>query len=465
MCEVWPGPRCNDKCQVRDIKRELFYQISKIHGKNTPEYNNAMAELLASQQVYDTTPRGIKELYEEVKKEDSNSVKKLNIYRLIAGKSTRLMQIEALNEIKNGRVSALAKIVSSIDDYYSPEEVEAIIASARENKEEAAINKIHIESALGDGVDVNDIDSKISSINANSGEEYYEYVKKVGEALNAKFGNNISQELIDASHTLDALEPPSEINFHAYRSIGNAINKAKEQTRDEIMRIAAIQDSSPKTIAEYFDAYRVEYNNKYSQLPSTEQPNPPKEWVEGSLPQNGIIKNSSSSFIPRDPATIYAIYKLRTDLNAVPDYLKKSTKYSAIDYNDKGFTVTHVSRTGKELKKENFADLSELNKIIKRDSKDSVIILAEETPDIQKEVSAKDRIISLKDIASKHFNTSSKNMTMLASEFKTQESTLSLYGAMRKKILKTWATKPLRSNTPVLDFAPKGDSRSIKLVR
>ena len=465
MCEVWPGPRCNDKCQVRDVKLELFHQISKTHDRYTPEYQNAMAELLASQQVYDTTPRGIKELYQEVKQGDTPALHRVNVNRLIAGKSTRIMQTEALKEIQNGRVAALARIISAVDDYFSPEELESIIASARENKEKSALNKAHLNTITGEGIKDDDIEKTINEINSISGAEYYEYVAKIGEALNSKYGNIVPESIRQDTYILDNLEPPSEINFHAYRSIGNAINKAKEQTRDEIMRIAAIQDSSPKTVAEYFDAYREQYKNSYSQLPSVEQPNPPREWIEGSLPQSGFTNNDSSLFIPRDSATIYAIYKLRTDLNAIPDYLKKSTKISAIDYINDGFTVTQVSRTGKELKKEIFSSREELTKIIKRDIKDSVIILEEPTKEIKDEISEKDKLIFINDISSKHFNIASKDVKLLAAEFKTSESILNIYGAMRKKILKTWATKPLRSLTPVLDFTPKGESRSFKLVR
>lgn len=463
MCEVWPGPRCNDKCQARDIKRELFYQISKTHGRDTPEYNNAMSELFESQKVYDTTPQGIKELYNTVAAPEGKASDRLFFERLIQGKSTRIMQTEALKEIQKGRVPALARIIATIDKTFDEEEMESIIASARENREQSLLNNVILKPQKDLSVEA--AEKEIKEINETAGSEYYEYVDKISNAITEIYGNNVPQQLIDDSQLLDNLEPPSEINLHAYRSIGNAINKAKEQTGDEIMRIAAIQDASPKVIAEYFDAYRKQYKEEYAILPQTQQPNPPKEWVEGSLPKSGLTKNETTFFIPRDSATLYAIYKLRTDLNAIPDYLKQSSKISAIDKTGEGFTVTHMSRTGKSIKTETYSDNSELIKILQRDVKDSVIIMDEPNKDILSNVKEKNRLIFLSDIAKKHFNTTSTNTGMLASEFKTKENTLDIYGAMRKKILKTWATKPLRISTPNLDFTPKGESRSIKLVR
>ena len=468
MCEVWPGPRCNDKCQTRDVKRELFYQISKTHGKYTYEYNNALAELIESQKIYDTTPRGIKELYNTVysQEESTESIQKMNLARLVTGKSTRMMQTEALKEIQNGRVGALSRIVSSLTGFYSPEEVESIIASARENKEASALNNAYLEIMITktDTKNINP-DEYINSITAKEDGTYYEFIDKIGNALNEKYGNNIPQQLIDDSHILDGLEPPSSINFHAYRSIGNALNKAQEQTSQEIMRISAIQDAPANVTAEYFDAYRKFYQESYSNLPSTERPDPPREWVEGSLPNSGITKNSNTTFIPRDPATLYAIYKLRTDLNAIPDYLKQSTKISAIDKTIDGFTVTHLSRTGKELNKENYNESQNLNDIIKRYIKDSVVIIDKPSENMDNEIKTSSRIIYIDDIVSKHFNTASDKLEYLAPEFNAKENVMSLYSAMRKKILKTWSTKPLRNSALSLDFAPSGKSRFNKLVR
>lgn len=462
MCEVWPGPRCNDKCQTRDIKKELFHQIAKVHGKGTPEYNNAMSELLESQKVYDTTPRGIKELEELIVNKPNDPLNRINFSRFVQGKSIRMMQSEALKEIQNGRVPALARIISALDGTFSPEEMETIIAASRENREIAVTNDIYLRKNPND-LTIEAAEDLVNQINSKSGEDYYEYVAKISKSINATYGRNVSQQLINDSQLLDSLEPPSQTNLHAYRSIGNAINKAKEQTRDELMRIAAIQDASPAIIAEYFDAYRQQYKEKYSHLPQKEQPNPPREWIEGSLPKSGLTKNDTTFFVPRDPATLYAIYKLRTDLNAVPDYLKQSSKISAIDKTLDGFTVTHISRTGKHIKQESYP-YDELVNIIKRDSKDAVIIIDEPNKQIL-DVANPNKIIFLKDIAKKHFNTTSETVPLLATELKTKESVLDVYGAMRKKILKTWATKSLRTETTNLDFTPKNESRSIKLVR
>lgn len=463
MCEVWPGPRCNDKCQTRDIKRELFHQISKVHGKGTPEYNNSLSELLEAQHVYDTTPQGIKELQDSIVNLPNDSLNRITFSRFVQGKATRIMQSDALKEIQNGRVPALARIISDLDGSFEPEEIEMIIAASRENREKAVTNDIYLRKNPND-LTLEAAEQLIHAITEKSGEDYYDYVDKISNSIAETYGRNVSQQMIDDSQLLDSLEPPSNINLHAYRSIGNAIKKAKEQTRDELMRISAVQDAPPKIVAEYFDAYRKQYKDEYAHLPQKEQPNPPKDWVEGSIPTTGLTRNNTTSFIPRDPATLYAIYKLRTDLNAIPDYLKQSSKISAIDKQENGFTVTHMSRTGKQIKKETFADYKDLTDIIKRDAKDAVIIIDDIDNNINS-LSVNNKIISIKDIAKKHFNTTSETVPLLATELKVQENVLDIYGAMRKKILKTWATKPLRTETPNLDFTPTNKSRSLKLVR
>lgn len=464
MCEAWPGPRCNDKCQTRDIKQKAFHEVAQKHDKATIEYNNALIELVVAQKVYDTTPKGIQELKEMVEASSGSDNHHSYASRLLQGQTTRIMQTEALKEIQNGRLHAISRLTHLLQNEYSTDEIEFIIASARENKENRKLNEIHNGLLKNEVYTIDDINQTIEQANVKAGEEYYDYVDKITTAIQSLVSSKHSEQINNDLQLLQKLEPPSEVNLQAYRSIGNAINKAKEQTRDEIMRISAIQDAPAHIVAEYFDAYREQYKNIYSKLPSSEQPNPPKEWVEASIPQCGITKSNETRFIPRDPATIYAIYKLRTDLNAIPDYLKQATKISSIDKTDETIIITHTSRTGKLLNKEQHP-IRQLPSILARDVKDSIIIIDSIDEATLNNIKDLSKLIMLKDLAKKHFNTTSATLDELSKEFKTNTSSLSVYSAMRKKILKTWSTKQARTSTPVLDFKPTGKTRSTQLVR
>lgn len=463
MCERWPGPRCNDKCKNRDTKKELLYQISRVHSIESIEYKKALAELLSSQDVYDTTPRGIKELSESISTDTSGN--NIQQSRFVKGKATRMLQTEALKEIDEGRVKDLATIINDLDSTFSIEELETIIAASRENREKAIIGNLIMDVVQSKEKTVEGLEVIIDNHLKTSGDEYYEYVNKIKESIHNEYGTNVPKHVIAAINRLDDMLPPNKVNLHAYRSIGNAIEKSKQQLSEEFDKISAIQDTSPKTVAEYFDAYRKNYKTEYASLAPEQQPNPPKDWIEGDLPSNGLTKAESSFFIPRDPATVYAIYKLRTDLNAIPDYLKQSTKIAAIDDTDEGFTVKYMSRTGKELNVKTFTDRKTLTDELNKDTKDTVLIFKDTDDLTTASIKDKNRIISLPDIAAKHFDIQAKDSKTLSETFKTSNDTLNLYGAMRKRILKTWGTKPTRTQSTNLDFKPTFNTRSTRFVR
>lgn len=463
MCEKWPGPRCNDKCKNRDIKKALLQQVAKVHSTESFEYKNAVAELLASQETYDTTPRGIAELTETLK---TNKITSSIIpARLIKGKTTRLLQTEALKEIENNRVSSIANIISTLYPVFSQEETETIIAAARENREKAVIKNLSFNIFKTQNYSVDNINKTIEDALETSGESYYEYVEKIKNTIHQTYGFNIPEHVQQSLTVLDELMPPNKVSLHAYRSIGHALEKSKQQLNDEFHKISAIQDASPKTVAEYFDAYRQQYKEKYANLPAEQQPNPPKDWIEGDLPRNGLTKNEETFFIPRDPSTLYAIYKLRTDLNAIPDYLKQSTKIAAIDKIGNTYQVKYVSRTGKDLKTETFQTSEEAANILNKQTNDTTIIFKNKEDAADIHIKDRHRIISIPDVASKHFDIQNDSTESLTSFLKTNNNSLDIYGAMRRKILKTWSTKPVRNQTENLDFTPQMNTRSIKFVR
>lgn len=461
MCEKRPGPRCNDKCKIRDARIAKYNKLSKTLKKDSVEYKTLVAEIVAAQEVYDTTPKGIEELKEKALAYPDPT----NISRYAKGKLTRLMQHKALEEIENGRTAAVARIVGSFDSFFDEEELESIIQSARENREKFVLDSLTESILKEEEINLGKVESDISSYNESAEEKYSSYLDKMEDNLSKRFNGSIPSDLKKDMELLRSLDAPTDINLHTYRSIGFAIEKSKRQVDNEISRIAAIQDTSSIVAAEYFDAYRNEYKTKYANLSPELQPNPPREWLEGELNGNGLTKNRSSNFIPRDPATVFAIYKLRTDLEAVPDFLKQSTKITAVDFNGTGYKLTQVSRSGKAIQKMEAANEQELSSLIVKSLNDSVILMPRVPDSIYEKSSNKSRFISIADIAQKHFNFADVNTDTLKDYVGSNGDTLSLYSALRKKMLKTWSTKPSRVNSDKLSFKPTGASRSIQLVR
>lgn len=459
MCERKPGPRCNDKCKLRDTKLNALNTAAKSHAKNSFEYRKAASELVVAQEIYDTTPKGIEELSKTINIDSSNLAK----YRYLKGRTQRQMQHDALKEIDNGRTSLVSAVVSSFESYFSPEEIESIIQSSRENREEFLLleNK-EKDLAL---YDLNKLDTLSTEITASSGAEYYEYLDKMRENVNQSLNGDNKEKALEAIGKLEGLDAPSNVNLHVYRSMGHALNKSKSQLSNELSRIAAIQDSNAETIAEYFDAYKKLYNDKYFSEQSYKQPNPPKDWIEGELSNSGFVNAKSSNFIPRTPDTLFAIFKLRTDLEAIPDYLKLSTKITAIDYTDNGFTTTQVSRSGKTIRKTKHATEEELSQTIVKDLKDSVILMPTVPSEIYTKSKNKHRFISLQDMSKKHLDIFESSPEVVSHVLKVQNDTLSIYAGLRKKMLKTWATKNARSNSERLSFTPTGKTPSLQLVR
>lgn len=465
MCEAWPGPRCNDRCKDRDARYATFKSVSKNASPDNVDYKVALHSLVASQKIYDTTPKGIEELRKEFINGDDSSTNIMNGSRLIYAESTRKMQIEALKEITSGRFDAFATIISDINDGYDKEELSSIISASRINRENFINSEAEVAFRKNGNYNISEIDNLIKESETRSGEDYYSFVDLIKANTKKIYSDYIPEEISTAIEKLDNLEPPSAINLHAYRSIGNAVKKSQEQTAAELKRISAIQDAPAEVVAEYFDAYRKQYKDEYSVMPSNKQPNPPKAWVEGYLPNNGLSKNLDTFFIPKDPATVYAIYRMRTDLNAIPDYLKKSSKYVAVDKNQDGtYSITETTKTGKQLKQKKCAS-DELAPLVKSSMKDSIFIFKDIKEFSNREIDLSANVIALNEVMQKHFDYPAINKAQMAQAFSTNESGLNIYSAMRKRILKTWNTKSARNNLPSLDFKPTGTARLIQFVR
>lgn len=348
MCEAWPGPRCSPEMKTRLATRSRKKEEAfKKYGENSFEYLKASAFLEAAQKDYDSTPKGIEELEILVQANPSNEE---YISRLVAAKNTRKAQTNAVTEIKNGRQDLITSIHHKVQSFYSKEEMLSIIESSREDQE-GLLRKYPNKS-----------------LNPITDKEYQAYCDSLEATLKTYYsgrGQEIPEDMIEVVNKLRELPVPDRLNFTAYKNIVRNIETSRQQLDNELVKIAAIQNVSPRIAASFYDGYRNQYNMIFANLPESEKPDPPEKWVRGEMPYSGYAQDFNSKFAPHDPASMYAVYRLRTDAEAIPDHYKQNRSVASIDletagpHGGVGFSpengriievgIINYTRNGKEL--------------------------------------------------------------------------------------------------------------------
>lgn len=318
MCEEFPGPRCSYDMSLKVKKREqTLLRVVKENGKDSHAAFVALARLEKAQEEYRSTPKGLKELEEQVRNDpDDKEAREM----FLKASTVRGMQANALKEIKSGRVSSIAVITSDLKNFHDIEETESIIESSRENAE---------RWTLRGNLEKNPFPAKPLL--------YDKFVNSLGTALENKYGEgNVPEHLQEAVNNLKNMDPPDAVNTQAYNNLPQAFDKAKQQLIGEIKNAAALQNVDAKICAEYYEAYREQYKTMYAGLPEDERPDPPSSWVRGEFNQSGYAKDPTSSYAPHDRASMYAMFRLRTDDKAIPDYVKQSRGIASIDIETAG---------------------------------------------------------------------------------------------------------------------------------
>jgi DNA polymerase III epsilon subunit-like protein len=301
--------------KIKNREKKLLAAVSQ-YGQDSHETFVALARLEKAREEYDATAEGLKKLkiLTDENPEDED-VKK----RFLLANASRIMQVNALKEVRNGRTSNLATIISNLKDFYDKEEAESIIESSRE-----FVEKYALRSNL----------EKLEYI--QNEDKYSEYVNSLEDALKSKYNGVIPANCQKALDSLRSLEAPDAINEKAYARLPEAFDRSREQLINEIKTASALQGVDEKIAAEYYEAYREQYKNVYSNLPEVERPDPPASWLRGEFSWSGYAKDPSSSFAPHDKASLYAIYRLRADDKAIPDYVKQSRSVASIDLETAG---------------------------------------------------------------------------------------------------------------------------------
>lgn len=312
MCSKHPGPRCSGHTldALRDSQKE-FAEVSQKHAPESLQYVESESKLRQAQYNYNCSPDGINAAKEQSELHPSD-LKLRDNYEKYAQR--REQQVTALAEIESGRVQNLANVFTRTQKFYDTEEMNSIIDSSRRNSEKVALHKgqqhVDIESAKRE----------------------YDNLLSTCERVVRK-ANNVDKVFNDSITTLRKMEAPTSMaTLKAYSDTLRVLPKSKASLKAELVRTASLQNVKPSILTAYYDAYRQQYNEQFAHLGNTERPDPPKEWVYGSNANGyGGYKNDPKTvFAPSDPASMYALYRLRTDSSAIPDYMKTSSSVASV---------------------------------------------------------------------------------------------------------------------------------------
>lgn len=441
MCKESPGSRCSSHTRVALKKAQDELDAARLKfPADSIEIKIAERNLKEAQENFYATPDGLSEL------------KELNSASYLKYQKTRDYQNEALNEVRSGRLGMVSELVTGTQSFYDEDEVKSIVSSTRKIMEAKLLseyeNGIKKES-LSD-------DEKISAYTAliNNYESYLQ---------NNQQGSLTVSQMETLTKLRAAKAPQEESTLETYRQVFSALAQSKKSMKKELNRIAILQDVSPQVTEAYHDAYRQEYKAKYAPLEAKLQPNPPKEWVDGSYSSTGFKNDTTTHIAPSDPASMYATYRLRSDMKAIPDYLKNSRNLATISVENEMINLRINNSKGKELESLSIPANNNYDAIEKLQGR--IIILDNSTEtrqwllDVTKKAPLKSSILSTTEMTSKQLNLPDNSLSTFSQAMKVtgknrSEVTMNAYVKARKQVESKWNSKAQRRNAPPLAEMP-----------
>lgn len=443
MCTEFPGPRCSN--HARTAKEKAFEDLNEakaLHPADSLEVKIAERAYHEAVENYHATPDGLAELA-------VNSPELVSKYQKI-----RDYQVEALHEIRSGRFGKVNSLLAATQTFFDEEETSTILSSVRKVSEKSRAKQLEPGS------------ESLSDLSEDEKKHHYlsilnHYENKLREAQKG----SLTSEQMDTLTELRAQKPPKEMtSFEAYGQAISALSQSRESMRKEIQRIAVLQDVSPKIAGAYHDAYRKEYQQKYAHLPAKEQPNPPKEWVEGQYVTTGFQNDATTRLAPSDPATMYATYRLRSDMKSIPDYLKNSRNIATLSVENDNVNIILCNSKGKEIDNSNIT-VTDMHGAMEK-LQGRIIVLGNDTEtknwlvSVSQRSNLKSSVLSTNEFSSKHFNLPDNSMKTFGQAMKIDSSvsradlTMKAYLASKNKITSKWNSKAPRRHASPLDELP-----------
>ncbi len=442
----------------------------KKYGSTSWEASLALERLEQAKKEFQSTPEGIKQLVEEceIKPNDESVVRELWI-----AETTRKLQTNALKEVNNHRVKNFATLIVGLKGFYDDAEAESLIESVREHKEKTILSG-----------EISDID--FSTANEN----WKTFLANIENDLTLKYNGELPDNVSEALSNLKVMNTPDNVSFGVYKNSLEAFQISRKQLASEIKTIAALQGVSPKIAAEYYEAYRNQYKTNFTSKPESERPDPPTSWLRGDFGFSGYANDPNTKFAPHDSASLYAVYRLRSDDKAIPDYVKQSRGYASISlqnpstidirlYNSNGKIVGRVQKNLTQS-----AGLtSEIKSFIPEiaDAVDGKILLSmnqqHDSNWLQKiipEYNVDTPLLTPGDLARKHFDLPNQKLKTICdsvgikypldSEAHNAELVADAFFQMRKHIQKQWQQKPSRKLALPLSYLPANSRWSKKPI-
>lgn len=147
----------------------------------------------------------------------------------------------------------------------------------------------------------------------------------------AKDGNEATTEQLAALETLYKADTlPDLTSFKAYGDVASYKEKAISQQENQYAVLGALRDVEPAMVKQYYDAYRQQYIN------TTVKPELPSTWVRGDFVDSGLMVQRDSCFVPSDPASLYANFRIRGDKDAIAKKHRGNRLIASIDIETAG---------------------------------------------------------------------------------------------------------------------------------
>lgn len=304
-----------------------YTTADKKDGTVTVFKNNKFHDNVPSRKTLNKAKAEADRIAKMVAKTNNNPItNELDTTDLIANFKSFSRQDQA-NEQKNGRYWKVSEISHSLQDMLDEDEVNTLAESSRNFYETQVIRKIIKEEIFPQQIQATEY-------------EYQTTLDLIEDKLSEAHGGTIPAHLQESLETLRNMEPPTLIALKAYRYLYgedsdkmNAMSRAQVAIMGEIKNIASLTNTDRKTAAAYYEAYRQQYRQEFAHLPENERPDAPQEWINTKNPTSGFkAPGMLGNYMPSDPASLYASYRLRSDPEAIPSILKNSEElYASID--------------------------------------------------------------------------------------------------------------------------------------
>lgn len=317
------GRRCvlsKERRARRNEKRRAQYATEKFVAKQTEAHQEWLNESDAAIEQFrnDSTPAGLADLKAQVETledgDKSPEAKELiSRYRQVVWASQ--FEQSRLQEEANGRQNDISTLFQKLPESegFDDDEFDSIVNNVRYYKERMAARMTRSDKDFSKPV---------------TEEAWKKYLDNTEETLKEK--NVYDEEAQGLIAKLRAGGTPDTISLSSYSSIGDYITQAKAEQEKQFSTAADLVGAKKEDVSRYFEAYRKQYQDIAKNDPDN-VPTVPAHWVAGRFKDSGMVKQKDSSIAPADNASMYALYRIRVDQEALPSSIVERRNIASID--------------------------------------------------------------------------------------------------------------------------------------